>query len=211
MYLLPVLLDGLSTGLLLQFAVGPVFFFLLNLSLQRTIIDGFAAVVAVTIVDYLYIALAVLGVGKLLEKKNIARMFGIVSSFVLIFFGVMMIRSGIGNAPGPMACNKETTDMANSFLSAFMLTIANPLTIVFWTTLFATKAIERNYRKNQLICFGLAAGLATVLFLGSAVSVFSILKTKIPTTYVIVTNVIVGIVLIAYATLRLAKAFKNGI
>jgi len=209
MYLLPVLLDGLFTGLLLQFAIGPVFFFLLNLSFQRTIIDGFAAVAAVTIVDYIYIALAILGVGKLLEKKKNARIFSIVSSLVLIFFGVMMILTGIGNTHGLMACKKENTDIVNSFLSAFLLTISNPLTIIFWTTLFATRAIERNYQKNQLICFGVAAGLATVIFLGAAVSIFTLLKSSIPTIYVILINVFVGIVLMFYATKRLVKAFKN--
>lgn len=62
--------NGLLTGLLLQLAIGPVFFLIVNITLQRTVLDGFVAVLAVTIVDYLYITLALIGVGKLLQKKK---------------------------------------------------------------------------------------------------------------------------------------------
>lgn len=82
-----IMLNGFLTGLLLQIAIGPVFFFILNISLQKTVIDGFFAVIAVTLVDYIFIALAVLGVGKLLEKHKIKLTLGITSSIVLILFG----------------------------------------------------------------------------------------------------------------------------
>ena len=34
-------LKGLTTGLVLQLGIGPVFFFIINLALQKTIFDGF--------------------------------------------------------------------------------------------------------------------------------------------------------------------------
>ncbi len=61
--------NGLFTGLFFQLAIGPVFFFIANLTLQRSIYDGFAAVLAVTLVDYFYITLALFGIGKLLEEN----------------------------------------------------------------------------------------------------------------------------------------------
>ena len=71
---------------ILQIAIGPVFFFILNICLQRSVIDGLFAVAAVTLVDYFFIALAVLGVGKLLEKPKIKFALGISSSIILILF-----------------------------------------------------------------------------------------------------------------------------
>ena len=68
--------NGLMTGLLLQLALGPVFFFIINLTLQRTILDGLIAVIAVTIVDYIYITLAILGIGSLLKKKKVRKYLG---------------------------------------------------------------------------------------------------------------------------------------
>ena len=60
--MLRVFITGLSTGLVLQLAIGPVFFFVLNISLQRTLVDGLCSVFAVTVVDYFYILLAIVGV-----------------------------------------------------------------------------------------------------------------------------------------------------
>ncbi len=37
--MLRVFMNGLSTGLLLQLAIGPIFFYVLNISLQRTLTD----------------------------------------------------------------------------------------------------------------------------------------------------------------------------
>lgn len=204
-----VFISGLSTGLLLQLAIGPVFFFILNTSLQRTVMDGLFSVLAVTIVDYLYITLAVFGVGKLLEKQKVKKILGFISSLVLIIFGVMMLFS-IGKMLGNHVMEGPvTSDYLSSFLSAFFLTVSSPLTILFWTSLFATKAIENSYTRKQLIVFGVSAGFATLSFLGSAVIVFSLLKSSIPLILVRTLNLIVGFILIIYGIMRFAKVSKD--
>src|SRR3990167_8807943 len=91
-----VFANGLLTGLILQTAIGPVFFFIINLALQRSLYDGLAAVAAVTLVDYFYISLAILGIGKLLEKKKVKKAFGIISSIVLMIFGFVIIKGVTG-------------------------------------------------------------------------------------------------------------------
>lgn len=64
-----VFIRGLTTGLILQLAIGPVFIFVANTIFQKGVIEGILAVIAVTIVDYIYIVLAIFGVGKVLKKK----------------------------------------------------------------------------------------------------------------------------------------------
>jgi len=89
--LIKVFFKGLTTGLILQAAIGPIFFFLVNVALQKTLMDGLFAVLAVVIVDYIYIALAIAGVGKLLENAKTKKILGLVSSIVLILFGLFMV------------------------------------------------------------------------------------------------------------------------
>ena len=79
--------NGVLTGLIIQLAVGPIFFFVINLTLQKTVFDGLMGALAMTIVSYLYIALAAFGIGKLFEHERIKKIFGILSSIVLIIFG----------------------------------------------------------------------------------------------------------------------------
>ena len=207
---LRVFITGLSTGLVLQLAIGPVFFFILNISLQRTLVDGLCSVFAVTVVDYFYIILAIIGVGKLLEKKPIQKKLALISSVVLIIFGVAMLVSSRGMLAG--VTTQSTHQISNywsSFLSALLLTISSPLTIVFWTGLFAAKAIEYNYTKRQLVIFGISAGLATVLFLGCSVVVLSFIKASVPLLLVRLLNVLVGVLLILYGAIRFFTVIKS--
>lgn len=67
--------NGLTTGLVIQLlTIGPVFIFIISMALQKTIFDGLVGALAVTMVDYFYITLAILGIGKLLENKRTKKM-----------------------------------------------------------------------------------------------------------------------------------------
>jgi threonine/homoserine/homoserine lactone efflux protein len=207
--MIPILIDGILTGLFLQLAIGPVFLYILNISLQRSVADGFVAVLAVTIVDYIYIASAIMGVGKILEKPKIKLYLGIISSIVLFLFGIVMIISAINPNSIDLANDEGDLSIFASFISVFLLTISSPLTIVFWTGLFASKAIEKEYTKEQLQIFGIGAGSATLLFLGSSVIMFSLIKSSVPYILLLILNISVGSLLIIYGTIRLIKTIKS--
>ena len=66
-----IFFKGLTTGLILQLAIGPIFIFIANISFQKGIMNALSAVIAVTIVDYIYIVLAIIGVGKILDEERI--------------------------------------------------------------------------------------------------------------------------------------------
>lgn len=200
--------NGLATGLVLQLAIGPVFFFIINLALQKSVFDAIAGVFAVTLADYLYITLAILGIGKLLENVKIKRIFGITSSLVLIIFGIFIIKDVVAS-DHITSITTTTKNLFSSFLSVFTLTISSPLTIVLFTSVFATKAFEYGYTKNQLVIFGLGTGLATFVFMGTSVLVFSLIKESVPLLLIQVLNLVVGCLLIGYGGLRFIKTIKN--
>lgn len=198
-----VFIHGLATGLGLQIALGPVFFFIANLTLRGTIFNGLAGVLAVTIVDYFYIALSILGVGKLLEHKKVNKTFGIVSSIVLAIFGISIIKGAFGGVSTTV--DASSMNLMTSFVSVFLLTISSPMTILFFTSLFTAKAVEYNYKKKELVAFGLGTGFATVLFLGISTTILSLVKEDIPVVLVQVLNLTVGLLLIGYGGIRLIK------
>ncbi|MBI4533815.1 MAG: LysE family transporter [Candidatus Melainabacteria bacterium] len=201
-----ILRNGLLTGLVLQLAIGPVFFFIIDLALQRTILDGLVGSIAVTVVDYFYITLAILGIGTLLENKKIKNAFGIISSIILSIFGITIIKEimirGISTA-----IDTSSTSLLSSFASVFLLTISSPMTIVFFTSLFTAKAVEYNYTKKELLIFGFGTGLATLVFMCTSVILFSLIKGTVPVLLIQVLNLIVGCLLVGYGGLRLIKVF----
>lgn len=196
--------NGLITGLFFQLALGPVFFFIVNLTLQKTIYDGFAGALAATIADFTYITLALLGIGKLLEKKKTRKLFGILSSIILVIFGLIIINSVLGKG---ITTNLEigSSNVLSSFLSVLILTLSSPITIVFYTSIFTARAIEYNYKKKQLYTFGFAVGLTTLIFMSLTVIIFSIFQGAIPRVVIQILNLMVGVLLIGYGVVRMVK------
>jgi len=199
---------GLITGLTLQLAIGPVFFFIINLTLQKTFWNGLIAICAVTLVDYFYITLSILGLGKILEKPMVKKPLGTISYLVLILFGFLILKSIIINFNG-LKLTTAPNNLISSFTSAFILTISSPMTIVFFTSIFTAKAVENNFSKKELSIFGFGTGLATFIFMGLMIILFSIIKTTIPLLLIQLLNGLVGVLLIFYGLMRLIKIFKN--
>lgn len=199
--------SGLLTGLIIQLAIGPLFFFVINLTLQKTVLDGLMGALAMTIVSYLYIALSTFGIGEFLKNKRVKKIFGILSSIVLIIFWGIIIKGAISS--GISETVVHTTSLFSSFVSVFLLAISNPLSIVFFSGLFSAKAVEYNYTKGELYSFGFGVGLSTLIFTSGAVLIFSLLKGTIPTIVMQVLNVIVGTLIIRYGIIRLVKLLKE--
>ncbi len=197
--------NGLMTGLLLQMALGPVFFYIVNLALQKSIGEGLAGVVAVTLVDYFYITLSIFGIGKILEHKNIKKGFGIMSSVVLMIFGANIFKSAFAVGISTQNMSSEL-GVFSSFGSVFLLTILSPLTIIFFTSLFTAKAVEYNYTRKELFVFGFATGLATFIFMGTSVVTLSIFKANLPLVLMQILNALVGCLLVGYGLQRLIKS-----
>ena len=204
-----IFMKGLSTGLVLQVAIGPVFFFLANIALQKSLVDGLAAVLAVTIVDYLYILLAIAGIGKLLEREKVKKILGYISSIVLIVFGIYMAINALDNVNIVNMTISHSSNLINSFISAFILTISSPLTILFWTSIFAARSVEYSLTKQELIVFGLSAGFATPLFLGFSIIFITILKSSISPLIVQIANMLVSLILIGYGIMRIIKMVRT--
>jgi len=200
--------SGIVTGFILQMAIGPVFIFIVNLTLQRGMTNGLIAVTAAGIVDFIYISFAILGAGKLLENKKIKKGLLLASSIILVIFGLIIIKNSIYHSDINMS-SKIISGYFSSFTSVFILTLSSPLTIVFWTTIFTARAVEKNYLKIELIFFGLGAGIMTFIFLFIVVIILSMIKNMIFLSYINILNITVGSILILYGIVRFYKVLQR--
>ena len=191
----------------MQLAIGPVFFFILGITVNSNFINVLIAITAVTLVDYIYIALSLLGLSKIIEKERIKKVVGIISSFVLIGFSILILKNALNSFS--LNSNAAQWTPATSFLSCFFLTITSPLTIVFWTGIFSAKAIEYKFTKQQLIVFGIGAGCATFVFMFTTMLLISIFKTNISIKIIQILNTFVGLFLLYYAFSRFFDALDS--
>ena len=95
-------LNGLKFGMLLQIAIGPMCLMVFSTAQNAGFLNAMAFVLAVTLVDAFYIALAALGISRLLENENRKKAFRLIGGLVLIAFGAGIALSvfGIDILPG---------------------------------------------------------------------------------------------------------------
>lgn len=202
-YMIKKYFSGLKFGLLLQIAVGPMCLMVFNTAKNMGLLVALSLVFAIALIDAFYITLASVGVSKLLEKENIKKIFKIIGSLVLILFGINIILNvfSVNIIPG---LNLKPTS-TSIFIQGLILTLSNPITIVFWGSVLSTKIIEDELEKKELIIFSIGLVSATLLFLSLIAILGTMFSNFIPDNISNVLNIIVGVLLIIFGIKMLAK------
>ena len=188
--------DGLRFGMLLQLAIGPMCLLVFNTAQSAGFWSALSLVLAIALVDAFYIALAALGAGKILEGRKADKAVRIVGGCVLALFGLHIALSAFGVSLLP-GLRIETT-ARSLFVQGLILTLSNPLTIVFWGSVLTAKIVEDGLRRRELAVFSLGAVSATLLFLTAVAGFGTVLGSFIPKTVSVALNLAVGLLLIYF-------------
>jgi len=194
-----MVLKGFCLGMIFQIAVGPLSLFIFQTAVTSGFFTAMIGVLGVVIVDALYILAAIFGIGIIIGKyKNLKKMIKYFGSIVLIVFGISIILEVFGFSLIPSLNFLSKQSMESIFLKVLVLTLSNPLTILFWVVVFSTKLSEANMNRKDMYYFGLGAVLATISFL-TLVSITGIFVNNFLNPVVLkILNIIVGLVLIVF-------------
>lgn len=196
-----IIIKGFRFGMLLQIAVGPICVFIFNEAVEKGMRNALVGVLAVVIIDALYIMLSIWGISALVEKnKKLLKYFGAV---ILIFFGCKTIIDSFDTGVIPIV-NSDDISYLKIFITATTLTASNPLTIIFWSGVFSSKVIEEGFSRKDELKFGCGAILATLVFLTFITIFGQFTQSFLAVQYIAILNRIVGILLI-YFGVRLFK------
>lgn len=196
---------GFKFGMLLQLAVGPMCLLVFNTSASRGLLAGLSLVVAITLIDLLYIYLSVIGVGVILDKENIKNIIKLFGSVVLVLFGVNMIVGAFNINLLPSIQLFSNVDRKSIFVQGLLLTASNPLTIIFWSGVFSTQGIENHYTKKQLSWFGLGCVLSTLSFLTFIAILGNVICGFLSEIFMQALNICVGVVIIFFGIRLMVK------
>jgi threonine/homoserine/homoserine lactone efflux protein len=192
--------------MLLQIAIGPVCLLILQTAIASGFSTAESGVLAVVLVDALFIFAAIWGIGMLFTRfpqtKAVLKIFG---GIILILFGLSSILGvyGISLLPG-LNLNAHANSQ-RFFFTMLLLTLSNPLTILFWAGVFSTKLAEENFQRNQVYAFGSGAVLSTAVFLSLVSFLGSLANAYISSTFIQILNFIVGLVLIGFGLYTMRK------
>lgn len=155
MSLFSAYLDGLAMGVLLAIQVGPISLLCMRQAMSSGFTAGAAVGLGAASADVVYAVAAALGLGALGHLLGeIAGPMRIIGGGMLIWFGLKGWAKR-RNPPAPAQLGAG----AQIYLSTFLLTLTNPLTILFFAGVFASMGMAQGEIAPGLM---VAAGIGTM-------------------------------------------------
>lgn len=151
-------LTGFVFGVLVAAQIGPVSLLIVRTVLRGGRLVGLAMACAVALVDLLYAAVGLAGLGHALSGGSVRLAFGLASGAILIFIGVRTSWTGFRARIG---LEGEVMEPRRAFMTAVAATALNPLTIALWTISFpaaAPKSASESVANAVVLLAGVGLG-----------------------------------------------------
>lgn len=202
--------EGLLFGMLLQLSVGPVCLGVWQRSLGYGMREAFKMIGGVVLVDGFYMMAAIAGLSVLLQIPFVKSVVMIGGAAILIYFGVSSLRSKPAEHSPERGRHTEKSKRG-SFWYGVMMTMTNPLTILFWAGVFGSLMASRTLPDSRAVVgFVIGCLLSTVLFL-TVIAVFGQWMSRfLNARWIHRMDKIVGVFLIGFALLLLQNGIMNG-
>ncbi|KZS41629.1 lysine transporter LysE [Aquimarina aggregata] len=151
-------IDGFIIGLGMIIFIGPVFFLLLNSSLQFGTKAGTAVALGIIVSDILCVLLCYVGLSSFLTAKGNQFWIGVFGSIIIFGLGInyLLKKAVLNNEPIVDAKN-----IGKFFLKGFSVNFFNPFVFIIWIGVYNYG--EHKYVENSSLFFFLLAVLLGIL------------------------------------------------
>lgn len=194
-----IFLNGILSGIVLALLIGPVFFTILQTSIERGFMSGFFVAVGVSLSDAVYISLCYLGIYQVFDKGNFREYLAYFGGGVLVIFGLyyLIIKSKKLSAYDPRKV--YTRSPIRLVGKGFLINGLTPMVLIFWLGAVGVATTKFGYvTPGQAIPY-FAAIIGTVF-------ITDVLKAKLADKLRVVLtpkfirslNIIVGLVLLIF-------------
>lgn len=208
--MLPILLRGIVIGFSIAAPVGPIGVLCIRRSLAEGRLAGLVSGLGAATADAIYGSIAGFGLTFisvfLINQTILLRMIG---GAFLLYLGVKTFVAKPAHLEYGVEEGAEKASMKKNYVSTFLLTLTNPLTILSFTAIFAGLGLGVSEPGNIVY----AGALVTGVFLGSAAWWFllswfaSLFRNKLNTTSLLWLNRLSGSIIILFGVLAFVSLF----
>jgi threonine/homoserine/homoserine lactone efflux protein len=190
--------DGIKFGILVHLAIEPMCLMVFKTANSRGLFMGLILAASETIVDSLYILLAVYSTAIILKNEKTRKIVKLLGFLILMFFGINTLLEGFEHPILPELSLFDISFTNNIFLQGILLAASNPFEILFWGSIFSVKTIGNNLNKFQITQFAFGCLISTFIFLGSIAVLGSLVNVFLPEVVTKILNIIIGIALVIF-------------
>ena len=154
-----IFLEGYLVGLGLILLIGPVFFTLLQSTLQYDYKSGLAVALGIFVSDVICVLLCSLGVAPLLEQSHNQLIFSCLGAIILFGFGLTFLLKPVLDFKTTLKL--KATDYVSFFAKGFLVNFVNPFVFLVWIGIIGLA--NSKYPSNQSLAIYLTGVLLGIL------------------------------------------------
>lgn len=202
--------EGVSMGLLLSAMVGPVFFTLIQNSIEHGFKYAVAIAVGILLSDFLYVLITYFGISLLTQFPNFEWYLSLLGGLVLTAFGISSFFKKVKDRPTTAGFPISEARKRTGFVKGFGINGINPFVLLFWISIAGLVAIKEDYNRYDIGIYYLGILLTVFIFDLLKAYVAKKLKVFITPRVMILLNKMVGVALLLFGARLFWYAFTLG-
>lgn len=153
---------GAELGVVLAFLIGPVFFTIIQTSLESGYAKGILVALGVSLSDAMYVTVCYFGLAQILQQPQAKKYMAFIGGLVLIGFGIyhLLVKSRRQFVLQEVAAGKGHLRF---ILKGFLINGLSPMVLIFWLATISAASVNYGYATHREYLIFFAALLGTVL------------------------------------------------
>jgi threonine/homoserine/homoserine lactone efflux protein len=206
-----IVFNGIQLGIVLALLVGPVFFTLIQTSVEKGFWNGALVAFGVSISDILYVTICYFGLFQFLNDPTSKKDMAYIGGAILIAFGLYHLIVKARRAKMVSFHSAEEKKPLKYILKGFIINGITPMVFIFWIGTISIATIDFGYSTGFEFFIFFTALLGTVLATDITKAFLADrLRRLITHRFLMIMNIVVGICLIGFGV-RLLFMVERGL
>ena len=195
------IVSGVISGIVLAFLIGPVFFTIIQTSIEKGFRSGVFVAVGVSFSDSVYILVSYFGLVQFMEAENFRHYMAYTGGLILLGFGLYyLLVKRRRLAQFEFQTKIEGGPWLKLVGKGFLINALSPMVLFFWVATVSVATARLGYSNTGKIVLFFVSIVATVF--GTDVIKAKLadkLRTLITPRVIRIMNIVLGIVMIVFA------------
>lgn len=209
MNFIEIILNGIKLGVVLAFLVGPVFFAIIQTSVERGFWNGVLVALGVSASDTLLVIICYFGIAQFIEDPVVKSYMSYIGGGILILFGLyyLVVKSRKVNQTHVQAADEKK--LYRYIVKGFVLNGFTPTVLLFWIGTISIASLDFGYIKGFEFFIFFSSLLITVLTTDILKAYLADkLRVLVTQRLLSIMNIVLGIVMIGFG-IRLILLSKS--
>ncbi|QDH79460.1 LysE family translocator [Echinicola soli] len=204
------LVEGIGMGLVLSLIIGPVFFALIQNSIEHGFRNSMFMAMGILLSDTVYVAISYFGVSYLTNNPAFKAGLGYVGGAIMISFGLAsLFKKAVSRPNSGGLPHKTPPSRRRGFFKGLSLNGVNPFVLLFWISIAGMVHLKKRYAAGDI--FGFYLGMLLTVFSTDLLKVYIAkrLSKFITPKLMMYMNKTVGVILVVFGVRLLWYALSK--